>query len=122
MAQINFFTEDIDFRIPLPRKTSKWIKASLLREKKNLRELNYIFCSDNYLLQINQTYLNHSTLTDIVTFDTSEAKNQIAGDIFISIPRIKENAEKFGVSFNDELNRVMIHGMLHLIGYSDKSK
>jgi probable rRNA maturation factor len=122
MAQINFFTEDIDFRIPLPRKTSKWIKASLLREKKNLKELNYIFCSDNYLLQINQTYLNHSTLTDIVTFDTSEAKNQIAGDIFISIPRIKENAEKFGVSFNDELNRVMIHGMLHLIGYSDKSK
>jgi probable rRNA maturation factor len=122
MAQINFFTEDIDFSIPLPRKTSNWIKAALIKEKKKLKEVNYIFCSDDYLLQINQNYLNHSTLTDIVTFDTSEVKNQIAGDIFISIPRVKENAEEFGTSFRDELNRVMIHGVLHLMGYSDKSK
>jgi probable rRNA maturation factor len=122
MAQINFFTEDIDFSIPLPRKTSNWLKAALIQEKKELKELNYIFCSDDYLLQINKNYLNHSTLTDIVTFDTSEVKNQIAGDIFISIPRVKENAKKFSVSFKDELNRVMIHGVLHLVGYPDKSK
>jgi rRNA maturation RNase YbeY len=122
MAQINFFTEDIDFKIPLPRKTASWIKASIKKERKRLKELNYIFCTDSHLLAINREYLNHNTLTDIITFDSSESLNEIAGDIYISIDRVTENAEKFKTTFIDELNRVMIHGALHLIGYSDKSR
>jgi probable rRNA maturation factor len=121
MAQVNFFTEDIDFKIPYPRKTSAWIKTSVEKERKVLRELNYIFCSDSHLLNINREYLNHNTLTDIITFDSSEQPKEIAGDIFISIERVAENAKKFKTDFVDELNRVMIHGALHLIGYSDKS-
>jgi probable rRNA maturation factor len=121
MAVVNFFTEDIDFKIPYPRKTSAWIKASVEKERKVLRELNYIFCSDSHLLNINREYLNHTTLTDIITFDSSEQPKEIAGDIFISIERVAENARKFKTDFVDELNRVMIHGALHLIGYSDKS-
>jgi probable rRNA maturation factor len=121
MALVNYFSEDINFDIPNPRKTARWIKGAVIRERKSLKEINYIFCSDEYLLKINQFYLNHSTLTDIVTFDSSE-KSCLAGDIFISIPRVIENAKKFEVSLKDELHRVMIHGVLHLMGYSDKSK
>jgi rRNA maturation RNase YbeY len=84
--------------------------------------LNFIFCSDNYLLSINQNFLKHDTLTDIITFDNSEDKRVIVGDIFISLERIQENAESFGVTIKDELHRVMIHGTLHLLGYADKAK
>lgn len=120
MALINFFSEEIRFKLDHPIKTSKWIKEAIKSEKKTLAQLNYIFCSDTYLLQINKEYLNHNTLTDIVTFDNSEDKKSIQGDIFISIDRILENSEKFSASFDDELHRVMIHGVLHLIGYGDK--
>jgi probable rRNA maturation factor len=121
MAQVNFFIEDIDFKVPYPRKTSAWIKASVEKERKVLKELNYIFCSDSHLLDINREYLNHHTLTDIITFDSRDQPKEIAGDIFISIERVAENAKKFRTDFLDELHRVMIHGALHLIGYSDKS-
>jgi probable rRNA maturation factor len=121
MALINFFSEDLSFKLDHPRKTSNWIKTAILTEKRNLEQLNFIFCSDSYLLQINKDYLNHKTLTDIVTFDQSEDAKVIQGDIFISIERIKDNAQKFNVSFDSEIHRVIIHGVLHLIGYGDKN-
>ncbi len=97
-----------------------WIKEVARREKKTIKEINYIFCSDEYLLQLNQGFLNHKTLTDIITFDNSEGKNGLEGEIYISIERVQENAIKFNTEFEDELHRVMIHGVLHLIGYKDK--
>lgn len=92
------------------------------QEGKKADTINYIFCSDEYLLQINKTYLNHDTLTDIVTFPTSEKGEPISSDIFISVERVKENARTFHTSFKEELCRVMFHGALHLCGYKDKTK
>lgn len=120
VAAIRFFSEDISFKIDLPRKKTLWIKEVARREKKTIKEINYIFCSDEYLLQLNQGFLNHKTLTDIITFDNSEGKNGLEGEIYISIERVQENALKFNNEFEDELHRVMIHGVLHLIGYKDK--
>ncbi|MBC8051577.1 MAG: rRNA maturation RNase YbeY [Sphingobacteriaceae bacterium] len=119
---VYFFSEDIAYTLKDKIKIRKWIKASILAEGKILKELNFIFCSDSYLLEINQHYLKHDTYTDIVTFDNSETSKDIAGDIFISIERIKENAARFKASERDELHRVIIHGTLHLIGYTDKKK
>lgn len=121
MPAINFFSEDIEFKLDHPRKTSKWIRDSIIIEGSKLESLNFIFCSDQYLLKINQDYLNHNTLTDIVTFDQSDDANTIQGDIYISIDRIKENALKFKVLVDTELHRVIIHGVLHLLGYGDKN-
>ena len=120
MARVNFFVEDIDFKVPFPRKTSHWIQFVFRKERKHLQELNYIFCSDEYLRGINKEYLSHTTYTDIVTFDNSESPKAIEGDVFISIDRVKENAEKYGVSFLAEFRRVLVHGALHLMGYADK--
>lgn len=122
LSLIQFHIEDIDFKFTEKRKTSHWIKKVLQEEGLNLGHLNYIFCGDEYLLEINQTYLNHNTYTDIITFNNSEEEDIIEGDIFISIERIKENAEKYSHSFKDELDRVIVHGVLHLCGYKDKSK
>jgi rRNA maturation RNase YbeY len=119
---IHFFTEDISFNLKQRRLLKTWIKNTIIAEGFKLRELNFIFCSDNYLLSINQNFLKHDTLTDIITFDNSEDKRVIVGDIFISLERIQENAESFGVTIKDELHRVMIHGTLHLLGYADKAK
>ncbi len=119
---IYFFEEDIKARLEQKRLVKTWIKESIQKEKKNLGTLNYIFCSDDYLYQMNVEYLQHNTLTDIITFDQSEIQDLIEGDIFISVERVKENALKFGVDYIDELHRVMIHGALHLIGYKDKNK
>lgn len=121
MAQIQFFSEQIKFKLPNPRKTSSWIKAIIKKEKATLEYINYIFCSDEYLRELNIQYLNHETYTDIITFNYGIGKN-IEGDIYISIDRIKENASNFEVDFNIELRRVIIHGVLHLLGYNDKSK
>ncbi len=120
MPAINFFEEDIQFKLKDKAKVRQWIKDTIVAEGHQLNELNYIFCSDAYLLTINQQYLNHDTFTDIVTFDNSETPGKIEGDIFISIERIRENANKFNVSETDELHRVIIHGALHLLGYLDK--
>lgn len=120
MATIRFFSEDISFKIDLPRKKTLWIKEVARREKKTIKEINYIFCSDEYLLQLNHGFLKHKTLTDIITFDNSEDKTSLQGEIYISIDRVRENALKFKAAFEVELKRVMIHGVLHLIGYKDK--
>ena len=122
MPSIRFFYEEVKFRLPKSAKTRSWIKAAILSEKRKLGELNYIFCSDDGLAVINQQYLNHNTFTDIITFDGNEREGYIQGDIYISIERITENALKYKTEFAKELHRVMIHGVLHLIGYSDKSK
>jgi rRNA maturation RNase YbeY len=122
MPAINFFEEGISFTLKDKAKVRTWVTDTVIAEGYRLKELNYIFCSDEYLLQINQQYLNHDTLTDIVTFDNSEIPGNITGDIFISIERVRENASKFNVSERDELHRVVIHGALHLLGYTDKSK
>lgn len=119
---IRFFQEDISFKLKQPIKTSRWIKSIIQQEKFKLKELNYIFCSDNHLLSINQGFLHHDYFTDIITFDHSSENRTIAGEIYISIDRVRENAKDFEVDFDTELHRVMIHGVLHLIGYPDKSK
>ena len=121
MPAINFFEEDTRFKFTGKLKIKKWIKETISAEGFKLSELNYILCSDDYLLQINRQYLNHDTFTDIITFDNSDVTKEIVGDIFISIDRIKENAKKFEVTTMRELQRVLIHGALHLCGYKDKS-
>ncbi len=119
---IHLFEEDIKIKITKKLAIKKWLKESIEKEGYKLSELNYVFCSDEYLLNMNVSYLNHDTLTDIITFDNSEEDGIIVGDIFISVDRVKENAVKFKVDFIDELNRVMVHGALHLLGYTDKKK
>lgn len=119
---IHLFEENISIKIKNKLKLKNWIKATILAEKKTLGELNYVFCSDEYLHEMNVEYLQHDTLTDIITFDNSDTKNEITGDIFISVDRVIDNAAKFKVSIEDELHRVMVHGVLHLIGYKDKKK
>jgi probable rRNA maturation factor len=121
MPAIQFFEEDVTYKLKQKAKVRQWITETIVAEGYKLQELTYIFCSDEYLLQINQQYLDHDTYTDIITFDNSEAEGVITGDIFISIPRILENAATFKVSDADELHRVIIHGTLHLLGYPDKT-
>jgi len=121
MPAISFFEEDISYKLKNKSQVRRWITETIEAEGFRLKELNYIFCSDDYLLQINRQYLNHDTYTDIITFDNSEKEGSIVGDIFISIDRIRENAAKFKVTDADELHRVIIHGALHLLGYGDKN-
>lgn len=117
---INFYFEEIEeFQLDLP-KSKKWIKNTIKKEGREPGEITFIFCSDDYLLEINKQYLDHDYYTDIITFDYVEGK-EISGDIFISVDRVKENAATFGVDFQNELNRVLVHGVLHLLGYKDKS-
>ena len=118
---IHFCTEDITFSLKEKLKHKAWLNEVAKQEGKKILELTYVFCSDEYLLQINQEYLNHDTLTDIVTFDNSEDPKKIEGDIFISLERVRENGNKLGTS-ETELERVMVHGLLHLLGYKDKKK
>jgi probable rRNA maturation factor len=120
MASLFFLSEGIDFKLHHPRKTSSWIKSTIKKEKRSLSTLTFIFCSDRYLHSLNVTYLHHKTLTDIITFDYSTDANRIEGEIYISVERVMENAPKFKNSFNKELHRVIIHGVLHLLGYNDK--
>ena len=121
MPAIHFFEEDITYKLKHKIALRQWITETIHAEGYRLKELNYIFCSDNYLLQINRQYLKHDTYTDIITFDNSDTARVIVGDIFISIERIRENAAKFTISETDELHRVIIHGALHLLGYKDKT-
>jgi rRNA maturation RNase YbeY len=118
-ATISYYAENISFRLKNKKIISDWIKKVILFEKRELQSVSFVFCNDEYLLKLNQIYLKHQTLTDIITFDYNE-DNNIAGDIFISIERVKENAIIFGNTFSDELHRVMIHGIIHLLGYKDK--
>lgn len=123
LKDISFFSEDIEFTLKDKAKVRNWIAETVKAEGfKRIAELSFVFCSDTYLLAINKEYLDHDTYTDIVTFDTSEDEDVIAGDIFISVDRTRENAAKFAVSDTDELHRVLIHGILHLCGFLDKTK
>ena len=122
MPAINFFEEDIKFNLPQKAKTKAWIKNVVAKEGASIEELNFILCSDPYLKQVNIDYLQHDYFTDIITFDNSEEEGVLEGDIFISIDRIKENSQDFDAPFEQELRRVIIHGVLHLIGYGDKSE
>lgn len=122
MAKINFFTEDIKYTLKGKTATKKWLKDTITAEGYSLAELNFIFCSDDYLLRINQEFLQHDYYTDVITFDNADEPKTILGDIFISIDRVKENAVENGTTTSDELNRIMAHGTLHLLGYKDKSK
>jgi len=122
MRNIHFFSEDTDYKPKQKTALRAWIKDTVGTEGYKTGEINVVLCSDGYLLTINRQYLQHDTYTDIVTFDSSEVEDLIAGDIFISIDRVRENATKFGVPEADELHRVIIHGILHLCGYGDKKK
>ncbi len=122
--KISFDSQDIKFTLKNKTQLKQWITTTIEKKKRKTGEIAFIFCSDEYLLNINNEYLNHDTFTDIITFDYSKENHllPICGDIFISIDRVKENAEKFSKSFEDELHRVIIHGALHLLGYTDKTK
>ncbi len=129
MSSINFFNHELSFTLKNKTKVRQWLTSVAKKEGAEIVELNYIFCSDDYLLELNKKHLNHNTLTDIITFDNSASRSPslfqgggqgVVGDIFISIERITENAEKFNVSREHELHRVMVHGLLHLLGYKDK--
>jgi rRNA maturation RNase YbeY len=117
---INFHSENIDFELTDKRASLEWIKKVVQQQDYTVGTINYIFCSDEYLLDLNKRFLDHDTYTDVITFDYKKGK-VISGDIFISIDRIRENAGLFGKTFDDELNRVMVHGILHLCGYKDKT-
>jgi len=114
------FNYEVDFELSDINYYSDWLSRVIISESKIDGDLNYIFCDDEYLLGINQQYLNHDTYTDIITFDYCDG-DTISGDIFISIERVEDNAQEYSVSFEEELHRVMAHGVLHLLGYKDKS-
>ena len=114
------FNYENDFELNNEEQFSNWISSVIVSEDKKEGEINYIFCDDAYLLGLNEQYLNHDTLTDIISFDYSVGK-ELHGDIFISTERVLENAAEFKVTFEEELKRVMVHGVLHYCGYKDKS-
>lgn len=119
---ISFHCEAIEYELANSEQLAEWIEATASSEGKAVSAVNFIFCSDDYLYQMNMDYLQHDTYTDVITFPYSSPEDSyIEGDIFISVERTAENAKKFGVSPQSELNRVMIHGVLHLIGYDDKT-
>lgn len=121
-TNINFFTEDVEFKLKHKAILKKWISEIVKSDDQQIDDLNYIFCSDEYLLDINRQYLDHDYYTDIITFDNREEESEpISSDIFISIDRIKDNSNLLGVNFEHELHRVLIHGVLHLLGQSDKT-
>ncbi len=116
---INFHYE-LEFALEDENKYADWLEQVIISEEKQPGEISYIFCDDEYLLTLNRKYLDHDTLTDIISFDYTEG-TMIHGDIYLSVERVRENAEDFNVNFADELRRVMVHGVLHYCGYKDKS-
>lgn len=119
-SNIQFFNEGVSYTIRQKNELRKWLIASIEVDNHKTGNINVIFCSDEYLHKMNIEYLNHDTLTDIITFDNA-MEDEISGDLFISIDRIKENATKYSRKIADELHRVIIHGILHLCGYGDKT-
>lgn len=117
---INFFSEKIAFKPKQSLKLKAWIKSVASEEGYQVGTLNYVFCDDDYIIETNRQYLQHDYYTDIITFDYTE-KNEISGDLVVSLDTVRSNAEKLGVDFNGELCRVIIHGILHLCGYKDKT-
>ncbi|MBD2713477.1 rRNA maturation RNase YbeY [Microvirga sp. STR05] len=117
---IEFLVEDVDFKVADAEELTSWIERVAEVHEYEIVQLTYIFCSDEYLHKVNVEYLDHDTYTDVITFDNADDADIIEGDIFISVDRVRENAVTHGVTFRDELHRVMIHGVLHLLGYADK--
>ena len=118
---ISYYFEDIDFKLKDKIRIRKWLRLVAESEIFVLGDISIIFCSDNYILDINQKYLQHDYFTDIITFDYTEG-NRISGDLFISIDSVRENSIEYGTGFIDELHRVIVHGVLHLIGYDDHTE
>ncbi len=117
---IYFFSEDIDFTLSNELLIARWLTDVALTEHFTIDELSYIFCTDEYLLTLNQQYLHHDYFTDVITFDHRElATEEILGDVFISYERVADNSAQFNLSITEEINRVMLHGLLHLLGYDD---
>ena len=119
---VHFYFEKVDFTLKDRKKLKSFINSLIVKEKKNLDHLNYIFCSDKALLEINRKYLDHNFYTDVITFDLSSSPKEILADVYISVDRIKENAKSLKLSLKEELHRVMFHGLLHLCGYNDKTE
>ena len=115
---IRYYREDTKFDLKGKLQNNRWLKEVAEREGRKIGDINIIFCSDNYLLEVNKKYLGHDYYTDIITFDYCE-KDILSGDLFISVDCVRDNASFYGTEFSNELNRVMVHGVLHLIGYDD---
>ena len=118
---ISYYFQDTDFKFRDRRKTNEWLKLAAESEIRRIGNISIIFCSDNYVLDINQKYLQHDYFTDIISFDYCEG-DRLSGDLFISVDSVRENSVEFGTEFKDELNRVIIHGLLHLVGYDDHTE
>ena len=116
-----FQTSEISFKVSKPRKIREWLRGVIADHKKEAGAITYVFMSDELLIDYNRRYLKHNTYTDIITFDYGEGK-VVSGDILISVDRVKENADRLGTGFEEELRRVMVHGVLHLCGYKDKQE
>jgi probable rRNA maturation factor len=121
-GSINFYNQSISFTLPQKTLVRQWLLATAKKEGHKIQRLNFIFCSDKDLLEINWNYLKHDTLTDIITFGLSGKNEPIEGEIYISLERVHENARELGELKSKELKRVMVHGLLHLMGYKDKTK
>lgn len=118
---VSYYTEDIDFTFKGKLKNNKWLRLVAESEIRRLGDITIIFCSDNYILDVNQKYLQHDYFTDIITFDYCEG-DKLSGDLFISVDSVRENAIEYGTEFEEELHRVIVHGILHLIGYDDHTE
>ena len=119
-SRIQFVKEDVTFKLKRAAKLKLWIKRIIAEHEFDLLNLTYVFCSDEYLLAINIEHLNHDTLTDVITFNNSDNERTIEADIFISVDRVQDNARYLNVDYKEELHRVLIHGVLHLLGFTDK--
>lgn len=121
MNNIEFYFEEVDIPGFSEKEIREWIIRTIVMEDGSPGDVTFIFCTDDYLLNMNIQYLQHDTLTDIITFDYCEEMGNVSGDIFISLDRVRENAAELNLSFEEELKRVIIHGVLHLLGYNDKA-
>ena len=121
VRMISYYFQDTDFKFRDRHRTNEWLKLAAESEIRRIGNISIIFCSDNYVLDINQKYLQHDYFTDIITFDYCEG-DRLSGDLFISVDSVRENSVEFGTEFKDELNRVIIHGLLHLVGYDDHTE
>ena len=121
MHSLSFSYHETSFRLPKTRAVREWILSIAALHNSTIENIGVVFCTDSFLLEMNRQYLSHDYFTDIITFDYSEDK-RLAGELYISIDRVRENAKTMGIAFRDEVHRILVHGILHLIGFSDKSK
>lgn len=122
MQKVQFYSLDRNPALKDRTRLKFFIEKIFTRERKKLCNLSYVFCSDEHLLSVNKSFLKHDFYTDVITFDLSQSKSETGGEVYISVDRVKDNARQLGVSFKEELHRVIFHGALHLCGYNDKKK